>query len=222
MEQKATIDALFALALGLYTYVNPVPTVTGGRILSNFSPRISGRSRAGCSTSRRMQRQRWRGSQGISRRSGRNWGYEVLILEVGRRTLTHWNDTLRLPDAGIGDGAYAPIFRSERGTVRETPRQESSGTTSSRGFVETPSLCSGGSPSRGAPEHGSSPGLSQPGTAPAPPGAVRGQGGTHSIHCGERARPSPVPTPWRYSPQSTARGGVLLSGIGPGLNNMSP
>jgi len=29
MEQKATIDALFALALGLYTYVNPVPTVTG-------------------------------------------------------------------------------------------------------------------------------------------------------------------------------------------------
>jgi len=30
MEQKATIDALFALAFGLYTYVNPVPTVTGG------------------------------------------------------------------------------------------------------------------------------------------------------------------------------------------------
>jgi carbon-monoxide dehydrogenase catalytic subunit len=30
MEQKATIDAVFALALGLYTYVNPVPTVTGG------------------------------------------------------------------------------------------------------------------------------------------------------------------------------------------------
>ena len=29
MEQKATVDALFALALGLYTYVNPVPTVTG-------------------------------------------------------------------------------------------------------------------------------------------------------------------------------------------------
>ncbi len=29
MEQKATIDAIFALALGLYTYVNPVPTVTG-------------------------------------------------------------------------------------------------------------------------------------------------------------------------------------------------
>jgi len=28
MEQKATIDAVFALALGLYTYVNPVPTVT--------------------------------------------------------------------------------------------------------------------------------------------------------------------------------------------------
>jgi carbon-monoxide dehydrogenase catalytic subunit len=30
MEQKATIDAVFALALGLYTYVNPVPTMTGG------------------------------------------------------------------------------------------------------------------------------------------------------------------------------------------------
>jgi carbon-monoxide dehydrogenase catalytic subunit len=29
MEQKATIDAVFALALGIYTYVNPVPTVTG-------------------------------------------------------------------------------------------------------------------------------------------------------------------------------------------------
>jgi carbon-monoxide dehydrogenase catalytic subunit len=29
MEQKATIDAVFALALGVYTYVNPVPTVTG-------------------------------------------------------------------------------------------------------------------------------------------------------------------------------------------------
>jgi len=28
MEQKATIDAIFALALGLYTYVNPIPTVT--------------------------------------------------------------------------------------------------------------------------------------------------------------------------------------------------
>jgi carbon-monoxide dehydrogenase catalytic subunit len=30
MEQKATIDAVFALAFGLYTYVNPVPTITGG------------------------------------------------------------------------------------------------------------------------------------------------------------------------------------------------
>ncbi len=30
MEQKATIDAVFALALGLYTYVNPVLTITGG------------------------------------------------------------------------------------------------------------------------------------------------------------------------------------------------
>jgi anaerobic carbon-monoxide dehydrogenase catalytic subunit len=29
MEQKATINAIFALAFGLYTYVNPVPTVTG-------------------------------------------------------------------------------------------------------------------------------------------------------------------------------------------------
>ncbi|HMK46773.1 MAG TPA: anaerobic carbon-monoxide dehydrogenase catalytic subunit [Methanocella sp.] len=30
MEQKATIDAVFTLALGLYTYVYPAPTVTGG------------------------------------------------------------------------------------------------------------------------------------------------------------------------------------------------
>ncbi len=30
MEQKATVDAIFALAFGLYTYVNPVPTITGG------------------------------------------------------------------------------------------------------------------------------------------------------------------------------------------------
>jgi carbon-monoxide dehydrogenase catalytic subunit len=30
MEQKATIDAVFALAFGLFTYVNPVPTVMGG------------------------------------------------------------------------------------------------------------------------------------------------------------------------------------------------
>ena len=29
MEQKAAIDAIFALAFGLYTYVNPVPPVTG-------------------------------------------------------------------------------------------------------------------------------------------------------------------------------------------------
>ncbi|MGC8816894.1 MAG: anaerobic carbon-monoxide dehydrogenase catalytic subunit [Candidatus Hadarchaeum sp.] len=29
MEQKATIDAIFSLALGLFTYVNPIPTVTG-------------------------------------------------------------------------------------------------------------------------------------------------------------------------------------------------
>ena len=30
MEQKATIDGIFALAFGLYTYVNPVLTITGG------------------------------------------------------------------------------------------------------------------------------------------------------------------------------------------------
>ena len=36
MEQKATIDAIFALAFGLYTYVNPVPTITGGSDLMKF------------------------------------------------------------------------------------------------------------------------------------------------------------------------------------------
>ncbi len=46
MEQKATIDAVFALALGLYTYVNPVPTVTGGpdlvRLLTQDCREITG------------------------------------------------------------------------------------------------------------------------------------------------------------------------------------
>ena len=46
MEQKATIDAIFALALGLYTYVNPVPTVTGApnlvKLLTQDLPRITG------------------------------------------------------------------------------------------------------------------------------------------------------------------------------------
>jgi len=46
MEQKATIDAVFALALGLYTYVNPVPTVTGGpnlvKLLTEDCPGITG------------------------------------------------------------------------------------------------------------------------------------------------------------------------------------
>jgi carbon-monoxide dehydrogenase catalytic subunit len=46
MEQKATIDAVFALALGLYTYVNPVPPVTGApnlvRLLTEECPEITG------------------------------------------------------------------------------------------------------------------------------------------------------------------------------------
>jgi len=46
MEQKATIDAVFALALGLYTYVNPVPTVTGGpnlvKLLTEDCPDVTG------------------------------------------------------------------------------------------------------------------------------------------------------------------------------------
>ncbi|MFA7199045.1 MAG: carbon monoxide dehydrogenase, partial [Methanoculleus sp.] len=46
MEQKATIDALFALALGVYTYVNPIPTVTGGpdlvKLLTEDLPGITG------------------------------------------------------------------------------------------------------------------------------------------------------------------------------------
>jgi carbon-monoxide dehydrogenase catalytic subunit len=46
MEQKATIDAIFALAFGLYTYVNPVPTVTGGpdlvRLLTEGCKDITG------------------------------------------------------------------------------------------------------------------------------------------------------------------------------------
>ncbi|MBS7248823.1 MAG: anaerobic carbon-monoxide dehydrogenase catalytic subunit [Candidatus Jordarchaeales archaeon] len=46
MEQKATIDAIFALALGLYTYVNPVPTITGAprlvKLLVEECGRITG------------------------------------------------------------------------------------------------------------------------------------------------------------------------------------
>ena len=46
MEQKATIDAIFALAFGLYTYVNPVPTVVGGpnlvKLLTQDLPRVTG------------------------------------------------------------------------------------------------------------------------------------------------------------------------------------
>jgi carbon-monoxide dehydrogenase catalytic subunit len=46
MEQKATIDAVFALALGLYTYVNPVPTVTGApnlvTLLTRDCKRVTG------------------------------------------------------------------------------------------------------------------------------------------------------------------------------------
>lgn len=46
MEQKATIDAIFALAFGLYTYVNPVPFVTGApslvQLLTKDLPGITG------------------------------------------------------------------------------------------------------------------------------------------------------------------------------------
>ncbi len=46
MEQKATIDAIFALAFGLYTYVNPVPTVTGApdlvRLLTQDCKELTG------------------------------------------------------------------------------------------------------------------------------------------------------------------------------------
>jgi carbon-monoxide dehydrogenase catalytic subunit len=33
LEQKATIDGIFALAYGLYTHLSPTPTVTGGPAL---------------------------------------------------------------------------------------------------------------------------------------------------------------------------------------------
>jgi len=46
MEQKATIDAIFALAFGLYTYVNPVPFVTGApslvKLLTEDLPGVTG------------------------------------------------------------------------------------------------------------------------------------------------------------------------------------
>ncbi len=41
MEQKATIDAIFAIAYGLYTHVSPVPPVTGGpRLVELLTSRI--------------------------------------------------------------------------------------------------------------------------------------------------------------------------------------
>ena len=46
MEQKATIDAVFAVAFGLYTYVNPVPFITGApdlvQLLTNDVKNITG------------------------------------------------------------------------------------------------------------------------------------------------------------------------------------
>ncbi|MDD3621104.1 MAG: anaerobic carbon-monoxide dehydrogenase catalytic subunit [Methanofollis sp.] len=43
MEQKATVDAIFALAFGLYTYVNPVPTMTGApRLVTLLTDEIQG------------------------------------------------------------------------------------------------------------------------------------------------------------------------------------
>jgi carbon-monoxide dehydrogenase catalytic subunit len=46
MEQKATIDAIFALALGLCTYVNSVPTITGApnlvKLLAHDCPDVTG------------------------------------------------------------------------------------------------------------------------------------------------------------------------------------
>lgn len=36
MEQKATIDGIFALAFGLYTHMSPIPPVTGGEELAKF------------------------------------------------------------------------------------------------------------------------------------------------------------------------------------------
>jgi len=46
MEQKATMDAVFALAFGLFTYVNPIPTVTNApnlvKLLTQDLPTVTG------------------------------------------------------------------------------------------------------------------------------------------------------------------------------------
>jgi carbon-monoxide dehydrogenase catalytic subunit len=46
MEQKATIDAMAALAFGLYTHVNPVPFVTGAprlvKLVTEDLPAVTG------------------------------------------------------------------------------------------------------------------------------------------------------------------------------------
>jgi len=46
MEQKATADAIFALALGLFTYVNPIPPITNAlnlvKLLTQDLPTVTG------------------------------------------------------------------------------------------------------------------------------------------------------------------------------------
>jgi carbon-monoxide dehydrogenase catalytic subunit len=43
MEQKATIDAVFALAFGVFTHVSPTPPITGGeRLMKLLSEDLEG------------------------------------------------------------------------------------------------------------------------------------------------------------------------------------
>lgn len=84
MEQKATIDAIFALAFGLYTYVNPIPTVTGGpklvKLLTENLPDVTGGVM-------HIEKDAAKAAEGILahiEESGKNSGYEALTPYAGR------------------------------------------------------------------------------------------------------------------------------------------
>jgi hypothetical protein len=82
MEQKATINAVFALAFGLYTYVNPVPTITGAPNLVKLLTRTARRSPAACSAWRRIMSRLSMACWRTSRRSGRIW-----VSDLYRRSM---------------------------------------------------------------------------------------------------------------------------------------
>jgi carbon-monoxide dehydrogenase catalytic subunit len=83
MEQKATIDAIFALAFGLYTYVNPVPTITGApnlvHLLTQDCKQLTGGILSVEKNPSRLRMPSWP----TSKRIEESWAYR---LSIGKRT----------------------------------------------------------------------------------------------------------------------------------------